>query len=347
MSQAVVACAPKVSVVMPVYNGEKYLSQAIDSILEQTFTDFEVVIVNDGSTDGTAQILHEYKAKDPRIHLINQENAGVTQALITGCAAARGQYIARNDADDCSTPHRFESQVALLDRNDSLVAATGDIEHFQNDGTVVNIVQLRGDARLIRLFNCFCNYIGGHGQVMFRRETFEEAGGYDPSFRLAQDYDLWSRLLRHGDFGNVPEIVYRYRTGHDNISNTSADRQASSAIRTCRREFKAMTDEDLGEEEARVLLNFWWMRPPVPATTSVNISVSRAMRKVALSFFRQHPDLRKEEFRIYRDITAKWWWWTKRVPPYSIERAVYIRNFLVWGMRAIWARARSGDAGDA
>ncbi|MEL7190362.1 MAG: glycosyltransferase, partial [Pseudomonadota bacterium] len=199
--------SPKVSVVMSVFNAEAYLKDAIQSVLDQTFKDFEFIIINDGSTDKSLGIIQDFALHDPRILIIDQDNTGLTVALRVGCEAAQGQYIARMDADDLSLPARFEKQVALLDNNPALVAATGDVEHFDDAGKVLSIARLREDPRLIRFYNSFANHLGGHGQVMFQRAAYEEAGGYDTGYSTAQDYDLWSRLLLLGDFGNVPEVI--------------------------------------------------------------------------------------------------------------------------------------------
>ncbi|MEL7198566.1 MAG: glycosyltransferase [Pseudomonadota bacterium] len=332
----------KISVVMAVYNGEEFVGSSIDSVLAQTFTDFEFIIVNDGSTDATLSILEDYAERDPRIRIIDQENTGVTLAAIKGCAAARGEYIARLDADDCCMPARFEKQVKLLDNNPALVAAIGDVEFFQDDGKVVNVAKVRGDPRLIRFYMPFCNHIGGNGHVMFRRDAYLRTGGYDASYRYSQDYDLWTRLLIEGDFGNVPETVYRYRTGHGNISNLKKDEQTHHALRTARREYERVTGEPQSEGTAMALLNFWWTRPPEGLVDKNYESASRAMRNVAKLFFKQHPDLRPEQFAIYRDIAARWFWWSKRVPPVSTTRAIFLKNFGVWGVKAVWARLRWG-----
>ncbi len=342
MPDAPLAKAPKVSVVMSVYNGEAYLTDAIQSVLDQTFTDFEFIIINDGSTDSSIGILEDFNRRDPRIRLIDQDNTGLTAALRTGCGSALGQYIARMDADDLSTPLRFEKQVAVLDNDKGLVAVTGDIEHFTDDGAITNVSQLRVNPKLLRFYNCFCNYIGGHGQVMFRRDAYEKAGGYDPAFRMAQDYDMWARLLAIGDFGNVPEVIYRYRTGHDNISKRSKDEQARHSLRTTRCEYERMTKHPQSEGTAMALLNFWWTRPPEGMANEDYEGASRAMEKIAKLFFNQHPDLRSEQFAIYLDIAARWFWWSKRVPPMSVTWAIFLKNFGVWGTKAVWARLRWG-----
>lgn len=327
---------------MSVYNGEEYLAGAMDSILNQTFTDFEFIIINDGSTDATISILEDYADRDPRIRLIDQENTGLTRALRRGCDAARGAYIARMDADDVSMPDRFEEQIALLNSDSKLVAVTGDVEHFLNTGRVVHTAKLRGDARLIRFYNCFVNYIGGHGQVMFRKDAYHTAGGYDPAFKMAQDYSLWSRLLLIGDFGNVPKVIYRFRTGHDSISSRSKDEQAHHSLRTCLTEYERMTGEALTEGVAMVMRRFWWMVLPGKATRRDTFAASQAMHKVANIFFRDNPDLRHEEYGIYRDIAARWYWRTKEVPPsHLIYRGIFALNFLGWGTRAVWARFRT------
>lgn len=343
MTLAATHTPPKLSVVMSVYNAEHYLSAAMESVLTQSYTDFEFVIIDDGSTDKSPEILQEYAAKDDRIRIITQKNTGLTVALCTGCDIARGEYIARMDADDYSLPSRFEKQVALLDANPDLVAATGDVEHFTDDGTVLTIVKLDQEPKLIRFYNCFVNYIGGHGQVMFRRDVYDKVGGYDPTFRMSQDYDLWAKLLTQGDFGIVPETIYRFRTGHDSISKLSKNEQAHHSQRTCRRLFENMTGSPLDEDAAMILHRFFFMAAPQTGLGKGNFAASAAMNKVSKAFFKQYPDLRSAHYRIFKDFASKWWWWSKRVPPYSIDRGIFLCSSAYWGTRAVWARLRHGS----
>ncbi|KWV90955.1 hypothetical protein AUC45_06375 [Erythrobacter sp. YT30] len=325
---------------MSVFNGEAYLADAIQSVLDQTYTNFEFILINDGSSDGSLAIIEDFAGRDPRIRVIDQANTGLTVALRTGCEAARGKYIARMDADDFSMPERLEKQVYLLESDPDLVAATGDVEHFFDDGTISHVSRLRLNPKLLRLYICFGNRIGGHGQVMFRRDAYEKAGGYDTTFRMAQDYDLWARLLRLGDFGIVREIIYRFRTGHDSISKRSKSEQASHSLRTCRREYARVTGQQITEEIALGLRYFWWNMPGTATNQRDTSAVSKTMDRAVTAFFQQNPQLAHEEYEVRRNIAARWWWRAKGVPPSHLDyHAIFAANIAKWGTSALIAKA--------
>lgn len=208
---------PKVSVVMPVYNGEKYLREAIDSIVAQTFTDWEFIIVNEfGSDDGSASIVAEYAKKDERFHLVqNEKKLGLAESLNVGFRQSKGEYIARMDADDLSHPERFAKQVVLLDANPHVGICGTWQHHFGKDTDWVHKPQTTSDGCMARLlFNCdLC-----HSTLMLRRKViFEHNLFYDNSFS-AEDYELWCRAMLVTDIVNIPEVLGEYRIGADNIT---------------------------------------------------------------------------------------------------------------------------------
>jgi glycosyltransferase involved in cell wall biosynthesis len=209
--------SPKVSVVMSVYNAEKYLAGAIESILNQTFQDFEFIIVNDASTDSTEEILKQFD--DPRIKIIkNSENLGLTESLNIGIKTTKGKYIARMDGDDISLPERLEKQFSFMEMN----PAVGLLSSWYN---FINETEKRLKAcylpvedktlreRLIHI-NQFC-----HGAAMIRKEALDTVGLYRTFFRYAQDYDLWLRISERYDLHNMPEILYLYRELDSAISS--------------------------------------------------------------------------------------------------------------------------------
>ena len=215
--------SPKVSVVMSVYNGERYLHKAVDSIFRQTFTDFEFIIIDDGSTDGTGEILKWFR--DDRVLCVrNEENLGLTRSLNKGLALARGEYIARMDADDISMPERLQRQVEYLDQHPhvGLVGVTPvciDSAGSEQDRLNLLITNEEIQAQLAQA-NCFC-----HGSVMFRRECLDAIGFYDETFLLAQDYDLWLRIAELFDVANLPEPLYRLREHNERLSETKEQEQ--------------------------------------------------------------------------------------------------------------------------
>jgi len=207
---------PIVSVVMSVYNGERYLNECIQSILSQSFQDFEFIIIDDGSTDHTNEILHSYQ--DQRIIIVHQDNMGLTKALNRGISLAKAKYIARQDADDISKPERLEKQVAFLEANPQVGLLGSRFEFIDEDGEVTRQSLLPTDndtlqERLTKI-NQFC-----HASVMMRREALDKVGAYREFFRFAQDYDLWLRIAEHYEIANLPEMLVQYRELKDAISS--------------------------------------------------------------------------------------------------------------------------------
>jgi len=203
--------APKVSVVMSVYNGEKYLREAVDSILNQTFTDFEFIIVDDGSTDKSADVISSYN--DPRIVLIQQANKGLAVALNVGIKAAKGVYIGRMDADDISHTRRLELQVDYMEKHKECVALGTETDIIDEDGNY--IYTNHNCLSKEELNNQFpqSNPIT-HGSVMMRRASVLKCGGYrEDAPNLFDDDLLWIDLGKLGylDILGVPLYCYRIR----------------------------------------------------------------------------------------------------------------------------------------
>ena len=247
---------------MSVYNGERDLRRSVDSVLAQTLEDFEFIIINDGSRDRSREILAEYERADARVRVFEQENRGLTKALIRGCREARGRYIARQDADDLSRPERLRKQVDLLENHADVallscwtrfVGPEGE-ELFtaqQTDSPEQATAKLRcGDVSRIQGLN-------GHGSAMFRRRDYERAGGYRPQFWMAQDLDLWLRLTELGQLAFVPEILYEARFTAECISmrcHAAQMRLAQIAIELAR-------CRQLGQPEAGLLEQADSIRP--------------------------------------------------------------------------------------
>jgi len=220
-----------ISVVMGVYNGASTLAATLDSILGQTERDFECIVVDDGSTDATPAILADYASRDPRIHVIRQENAGLTRALIAGCAAARGVYIARHDAGDLSDPRRFALQKRALDADPTVVFVSSATQYAGPE--LEPLVVIRGTGKALKPALVIDLSDPGiltdgpthHGSVMFRRDAYERAGGYRAAFYYGQDFDLWYRLAEIGKFHGIGEVLYTARISPDSISGSARSRQ--------------------------------------------------------------------------------------------------------------------------
>lgn len=202
----------KISVVMSVFNAEKYLARAIDSILEQTYSDFELIIINDNSTDASGQILKCYEQKDSRIIVLeNEENIGLTKSLNKGLAVAKGEYIARMDADDISVPNRFEKQVLFLDSNPDYTFVSCIGRYIDENG---KLEQLRPFPETNEEIYAMMPKVDAvmHPGVMFRRDDVAQIGNYCEDFRVVQDYDLWFRGMAAGyKFYNIQEPLVLFR----------------------------------------------------------------------------------------------------------------------------------------
>jgi glycosyltransferase involved in cell wall biosynthesis len=195
---------PLVSVVMPVRNGARWLDEAIDSIARQTLSDLELLIVDDGSTDETPQILDDWSHRDSRIRVLRQTDCGLAAALNYGLAEARGRYLARLDADDCAMPARLERQVGVLQQNPSIGLLGSWAERIDEYGRPQ--AQLKPETQPDKL----ADIIGRanpfvHSSVMLRPEIARDLGGYRAAFEAAEDYDLWLRMSEITRLGNIGE----------------------------------------------------------------------------------------------------------------------------------------------
>jgi len=204
---------------MSVYNGARYLRAAIESVLSQQGVDFELLVIDDGSTDESGAILDDFAARDSRVRVIHQENVGLTRALILGCNQARGRFIARQDADDVSLPGRLGRLASLLRSDDRLVFVSSHVDVIGPGGEVLMTHTRPADVpEATALLIEGRSGPPGHGSVMFRRDIYDSVGGYRPEFYFAQDADLWLRLVERGLLGYVPEVLYRYRVAPNSIS---------------------------------------------------------------------------------------------------------------------------------
>lgn len=238
---------------MSVYNGGEELRPTLESILAQTFPGFELVVVDDGSTDASGAILDETAARDRRVRVIHQENRGLTRALIAGCAAARGRYIARHDCGDRSDPRRLALQKQLLDENGDLVFVSCWTAYAGPEGEP--LYETRGTSTApVAILDASGEWgvVDGpthHGSVMMRRDAYERAGGYRAAFAVGQDWDLWYRLAALGKFQIVPETLYTAAITPGSISGGARD--AQQAIAKLSRE--AMLARLRGDSDAEIV----------------------------------------------------------------------------------------------
>ncbi len=217
------ADVPRISVVMAVYNGERHLRETIESILGQSFGDFEFVIVNDGSTDRTREIVLSYA--DPRIQLVdNERNLGLAPSLNRGLRLARGEIIARQDADDISEPGRLARQVEFLDAHPEVALVGSWYREIDSSGRLLREAELSCDhvALCWRLL-FVCPFV--HSAVALRRSMLlGEVGLYDESLTYSMDYELWCRIARRFRVANLDEYLIRYRVHPESMTSTYGER---------------------------------------------------------------------------------------------------------------------------
>jgi len=211
---------PAISVLLPIYNGASYLVEAIDSVLEQSWKDFELIIINDGSTDDSAAIVRGYD--DPRIRYYEHENIGLAATLNRGIGLAVGEIIARQDQDDISMPERFAHQMAYLTAHPDCVLIGTWAEIWKEGSVTGRSLRHPTENALINLELLFDNPFV-HSSVMIRKKILQEVGGYslDPLRQPPEDYELWSRMAHRGTLANLPELLVIYREVGGSMSRST------------------------------------------------------------------------------------------------------------------------------
>ncbi len=224
--------SPVVSVVMSVYNGGEYLHESIDSILNQSCKDFEFIIINDGSVDGSLGILLEYQTADNRILIVNQGNIGLTRSLNRGIKLAAGKYIARQDTDDKSLPERLEKQVQFLEANSDYFLVGTASKVIDQQGNIIgesSVPFFTDNDKLQAVMNRFNPFF--HSSVMFRNDVSCLGCFYDPRYEYAQDYELWTRISKLYKVYNLSEVLALNRHWPEMISKKKSKRQRRYVLR--------------------------------------------------------------------------------------------------------------------
>lgn len=218
--------APAISVIVPAHNAQRFLGDALASICSQSFEDFEIVVVNNGSTDATQSIITEWASRDSRLRWFNLERASLHRSLRTGVENSNGIFIARMDADDIAAPNRFRRQYDTMLSHPALGLLGTAAQAVNHSGR--NLGLLRPpltDEDINLLLPKGCPFI--HSSVMMRREAYLQAGGYRPGLNLAEDYDLWFRMAAVTKMANLPEPLIKYRLHNDSLT---ARRGAALAV---------------------------------------------------------------------------------------------------------------------
>ena len=219
---------PAISVILPVYNAAAYVREAVQSILVQSFTDFELIVIDDGSTDGSGAILRELAAHDARIVLVERPNDGLVSALNEGIKIARAELIARMDADDVSMPERFALQHARMIQEPELAVLGSFFNIIDKDGSIIRLYDdlplTPAEAR-----SAVGGFLVAHPAVMMRRDAVLKAGGYRKAFSHAEDYDLWLRMSDLGyAIANLPQPLLNYREHGASVSQVYRGEQGRS-----------------------------------------------------------------------------------------------------------------------
>lgn len=248
--------APHVSVLVPVYNAAQHLDAAFAGISEQDFVDWELVAVDDASTDASGEILKQWADRDARIRVVrNPTNLGQTPSLNRGLAQCRGRWVARQDADDISRPDRLSVQMRYLARHPqtALLGTQGVL--IDERGAKIGLLDVPEDAEAISWCAPFLNPFL-HTAVIFRRDIVQREGGYDESFRIAQDYELWTRLAAGHAVANLPDRLVSYRHAETSLSKTGRNLAFAEADRVSAREFARWMGRAWSAEEGDLVSAF-------------------------------------------------------------------------------------------
>ncbi|MFB3389191.1 glycosyltransferase [Flavobacterium sp. LAR06] len=234
----------KLSVILPIYNAQQYVSEAIQSILDQTYKDFELILINDGSTDNSIEIIKTFK--DPRIVLIDQVNKGLAASLNHGLAVSKGKYIARMDADDIAYPTRFEVQMSYLVKNPEFKLVGSAVEVIDKEGKTLCIdAPYTGNAFLKK----FMNKVGNpfkHPTVIFDRDVVLDLGGYNETIgKYFEDYFLWVKIAKYHKVEILNEVLLKYRITPGSIMSSIKNKEFSDfMLRSIHKDTFSKTDQE-------------------------------------------------------------------------------------------------------
>ena len=217
--------SPLISVVMPVFNSEQYLDKSIKSVLEQTYDNFELLIINDGSTDNSNSIIKKYQSQDKRITILTQENKGITKSLNNGIKHSKGSFIARMDADDICDSKRFEFQIEYLEKNPNIDIVGSMVSKISEKGEVIqSLNDLPLEDYQIKWHLIFGTPLI-HPALMIRKCVFINNGYYSDRLNFAQDIEFWRRTSRHVRFYNLPKILFKLRIHNQSTSSMFQNEQ--------------------------------------------------------------------------------------------------------------------------
>jgi glycosyltransferase involved in cell wall biosynthesis len=294
---------PIVSVVLPVFNCEDYVCDAVRSILDQTFTNFEFIIIDDGSTDNTYKKIK--KIKDPRIILIKQKNKGLPTTLNESFKRARGKYLARQDADDFSYKSRLEKQVAFLDSNPN-VGIVGTWAEIWSDQKKTNRTLKHSCTNSKILFDSLFDSSFVHSSVMIRKKVFSSIGGYNPKYKPVEDYEYWTRILEKYDGANIPEVLHIYRELPSSMIRAEPEKNTSKILKISSDAITRLVGENYNKLDIYNLVclshqafNFMEGKPNIHNLKNIFRVISKKLYKVS---YEKPDDLDKHILRKLKSV---------------------------------------------
>lgn len=293
---------PLVSVVMPVYNSEEFISKAIESILSQTFRDYEFIIVDGGSLDGTPAILARYRELDSRIRIHDQQNLDFVSSLNAGCLQATGKYVARMDSDDISLPRRLRKQVRFLEKH-PLVGVLGTwTEYIDKKGTSHGEWHTPTSPVMTGWFLNFGTCLS-HPSVLMRRDVIEHLGFYSPDALYVEDYDLWTRAMTVTQLQSIPEVLLQRRVWEGSICGQHLAQQEQNVTRRMHSVITRLLGTDVRMKVVESL------RSLVIASRVDNpehvAMVASLIRQLYEAYLEAHSLTSKEQAEVGRDAATK------------------------------------------
>jgi glycosyltransferase involved in cell wall biosynthesis len=275
--------SPLISVILPVFNSQEFVKESIESVLSQTFANFELIIIDDGSTDQSWNIVKSFK--DPRIVLLkNERNSGVSLSTNIGIQVAKGEFIARMDADDISLPDRFEKQLNFLNTHPDVGVLSGAILPISPQGDKVGRITIPLEEPYLIDFWLIFETVIKQPAVMIRKEVLTKVKGYDPAYKAAVDYELWTRLAKVTRCANLSDLLIYYRIHDKSITFTMNALQKQNHVKVCVREIENLTGTKVSFELISLLF------------TSNMLTIKQARKLINLYKYCMSAYLKKGKF---------------------------------------------------
>jgi hypothetical protein len=310
--------APPITVLMPVYNGADYLAESIATILRQTLREFEFLIINDGSKDGSQAILEDYADRDPRIRLVQQENMGLAATLNRGLAMARGEFVARQDQDDLSAPERLARQLAHMQANPECVLL-GTRAGIWEDRTPTRRAHDHPAFNAVLKLDLLINNPFVHSSVMLRRERVLALGGYctDRSRQPPEDYELWARIGRAGRVANLPERLLVYREAAQSMSRTGTNPFQSKLLVLSAENLALTSGLAQADQHCRDIAALFHQAPQArsarPSLPAMEAVLQRCRERIAREV---------ESEQEQREFEARCAYWSDNLRPHYLSQVV-------------------------